>query len=378
MFKGNFNYNVVNNFVDEIAKVLYARGFAVIVIPITNDEKMSQEIIAAFEFPVYFTVGFNGIGSDLRVDGKSLFDVYNTIFIHWLVDHPAAHFARIEQPISKSIVTCIDDAHCDYMEKYYPNKIVTFIEHATSMEEQLKEKKYNIVFAGGLEDIESITQQIQPLLNLIPNLLSDIINYSNESNFDLDEFKEYCLTKHAILHDIFMQNRVNIFAFLTLVDRYYRAYKREKILLKLLEENYVVDYFGKLPENSLLINYHNFQLHKEVEYNDLTSVFLQSKVVLNVFPNFIKGGHERIFKAMACGAIILTDSNEYIIQHFTEGFIEVSAESLDGEKLNRVLTDDTYRESIVEKNTVKIKSHHLWDNRVDKLLYTVEEAKKYM
>lgn len=378
MFKGNFNYNVVNNFVDEIAKVLSDKGFEVIIIPITNDEKMTQKIFSAFELPIYFTVGFNGIGSDLKIDGRSLFDVYNTIFIHWLVDHPALHFARIEENISKSIVVCIDDSHCDYMEIYYPNKISTVLEHATSIEGDQKEKKYDIVFAGGIEDIENIKQQMQPLLSLMPNLLNDIISYTKESNFDLDEFKKDCLKKYSVLQNVFMQNRVNIFAFLTLVDRYYRAYKRERILLKLVEQGYIIDYFGKIPANSLLIDQPNFRSHKEMEYNDLTQVFLQSKVVLNVLPNFLKGGHERIFKAMACGAVVLSDSNEYITQHFAEDFVEVNMSELDCGKLNKVLIDDIYRESIVEKNLERIRKYHLWESRVDKLLYTVEEAKKYM
>ena len=38
----------------------------------------------------------------------------------------------------------------------------------------------------------------------------------------------------------------------------------------------------------------------------------QSKVALNVLPSFHEGAHDRIFNAMLCGCVCVTDSNAYL------------------------------------------------------------------
>ncbi|CCQ74295.1 glycosyltransferase [Magnetospira sp. QH-2] len=54
-------------------------------------------------------------------------------------------------------------------------------------------------------------------------------------------------------------------------------------------------------------------------YNEIQTLMRQTKVVLNITPKFKAGSHERIWSAMAAGAVVCTNPSHYMARDFIQG-----------------------------------------------------------
>jgi len=123
------------------------------------------------------------------------------------------------------------------------------------------------------------------------------------------------------------------------------------------------EHFGRRP---------NITVHPAVPYAQALEVMKQSKLVLSSCIKNKAGAHERIFTAAACGAVCVTNENEYLNEQFSNGheMLFYSRDKLDKLQpaVQDLLKNETQRLAMAEKGRNAVMSHHTWDHRVMHLI----------
>ncbi|MDN4492221.1 glycosyltransferase [Ureibacillus aquaedulcis] len=376
IYRGQFQYDVVNDFGNSIGEVLTEIGHEVIYINL-NSSHVVNELVDTFKRPVDFVLSFNGIGHDLKIHGESLYDYLKIPIVMWLVDHPIHLYQRIIEPINHKIVVCIDETHVDYIEQNIQEEIITsFISHAAKKESlQLDaQKRYDVVFAGHIATTDQYEETLNQVENYIPNFRDKVITKLNlQGNIDL----------RLLMNDFYheqpsLKQTLNEIGVMNILDRYIRAVKRERIINDLLNQDVTIDFFGIIPENHPFLLNSNFKNHGSIPFEEMKRIFRASKMVLNILPNFPNGGHERIFTSMMQGALPLTDTNLYIKKHLKEviGFDLVDFSGA-GNVILEILGNEAELKKQIKNNHQIAYENHSWENRVVEMLYVIEIAKKY-
>lgn len=122
IYKGQFQYNVVDLFIDKTIYFLEKKGINVTVVDLKEVNAMSQ-IIETFSLKtIDYVVAFGGIGVDIKLnDGQYLYDAVNTMFLSIHVDHPAYHIGRLSENLKNQIVCFNDKEHVNYTNETLPN-----------------------------------------------------------------------------------------------------------------------------------------------------------------------------------------------------------------------------------------------------------------
>src|SRR5574344_1776578 len=163
IYKGQFQYDAVDMFIDSTIYFLEKKRHNVIVIDLLENNAINKIIEIFTNKLIDFVVSFNGIGCDIKLNnGQYIYDAVNTIFLAIFVDHPAYHIERLSENI-KNFLCCFNDKqHVDYINEILPNhhKISFFLPHGgltknieeknkiKSFIEYKKQKSIDIIFAG--------------------------------------------------------------------------------------------------------------------------------------------------------------------------------------------------------------------------------------
>lgn len=377
IYRGKFQYDVVNDFGTSIGDVLSVLGHEVVFLDLNSSNTINEDLLNTFSKPVDFVLSFNGIGYNFTYEGISLYDYLKTPIVMWLVDHPVHIYDRITHPIKHKVVVCIDETHVDYIENNIQGEIVTsFIAHAANKEDLIFDipKQYDVIFAGHIATIDQYESQMVELEKYIPNARSNVLSLlKTQGNIDLrllvnDFYLENPLLKHTV-------NEVGV---MYVLDRYIRAVKRENIISQLLKQGIHIDFFGGISENHAFLNNSFFTHHGTVPFDEMKMIFKKAKMVLNILPNFPNGGHERIFTSMMQGAVPITDNNSYVERQL-ENVISFNYANVEfiGKGIQELLNNEDKLNKKRLLNFENAKEHHSWENRVEELLYVVEVAKQY-
>lgn len=116
----------------------------------------------------------------------------------------------------------------------------------------------------------------------------------------------------------------------------------------------------------------NVVLHDPIPYDQVLSTMRHSKIVLNSTPWIKEGSHERIFSALASGALVITNENRYLSHQFTDGesivFYHPSRLDKANHRVNEYLSNEAKRDSVVSKGRQIVMGLDTWDRRVEQLL----------
>jgi len=116
----------------------------------------------------------------------------------------------------------------------------------------------------------------------------------------------------------------------------------------------------------------NIIYHPPVSFEESLKVFSKAKIVLNSSPHTRHGASERVFNALARGAVPLTNYNDYMSSVFAAEkeilFFENKHLDLLEPLLEKYLDDNVLRNAIAKAGQKKVLQHHGWDNRVDLLI----------
>jgi predicted nucleic-acid-binding Zn-ribbon protein len=154
-----------------------------------------------------------------------------------------------------------------------------------------------------------------------------------------------------------------------LVDKYVRAYYREKVIGILLDNEIDVTVYGYGWDKFECENKEYLTIHSQVSFPISLEIISDSKIVLNIMPLFKNGIHDRILSAMVNKAVCVTDSNEYVDKIFinNKNIVLYSLDHLEklSEKIKDILNNTYKAHSICECGYNEVMQHHMWKNRVE-------------
>lgn len=375
LYKGQFQYDVVNYFVDDLKKSFIEMGHAVTILDLRFIS--SDALISFFKNNhINLVLSFNGINAI----NKDLYEKLNIPLGIILVDHPFYHLSRIETFKGKTTFFCmLDLEHLDCFEECIDKDIpITWLPHGGT-EIQFNEhidKEYDVIFAGSINDY---TYFEDILLNLKEGIVKKIalnLYDKGKENYNLslygylkEELKDSGIEVKDLMND---KNYLNAFSYIyILVDKALRARNRYRIMKRLLDEGIKVQYYGNLQTNEFK-KYKNFLSHGPLDYMNLINEIKKAKLLIHEIPFFQNGSHERFLTSMLNKTLVLSNINNYCNNQYIdkESIVFYDMNNLDTlvERVYYYLENENERMNI-EKKAYEITKHfNTWRNRAEEII----------
>lgn len=364
--KGTSSYDLARIFADAYIDAFRKKAITVDILDVKHEDLNKQ--IAFFKTQDYDLVISSN--SSLLAERNAYLKNPDTLCWSILIGHPYYHHQRLLDNKHNQVVSCVDHAHMRYLRKYYPHINYTcFLPHGGNVPpvspKNFHEREITVVLLGSYTDPRVLNKN----MNQYPDLLKLISEQIIES---------YCTTYSNTLEDLFAyyfneyqlnfsnEDFASVLSSLVNVDLYIRSKNRERISNTLVSNNITVDIFGSGWENFQCSNPENLRYHGAIPYTEAVEKMCNAKIVLNPLPLFTNGSHERVFTSMLCGAVCISERNNYLENEFTDNENICFYNMLDLDKLperiNQLLAEPAKAASIAQKGLALACQKHTWAN----------------
>ncbi|KAF3362865.1 Uncharacterized protein PHSC3_000607 [Chlamydiales bacterium STE3] len=369
------NYNQYESkfyFTKRLAEALERLGVETAIIELERGKWSPETYRKIRLFDPDFSCSFN---SFLSLNGVYPWDLMQLPHLAILLD-PAFYSADFIK--SRYVfLSSVDKQDCQWFQENHFRRIF-FWPHAVEKMELEKQtpRPYDVVFLGTFTDFQGIKmlweKELSPPLSKVLSDAAERVLSDNRTSLTqalADSFQTSGLDPQEV-------DFKRLFYFL---DNYTRGRDRFEAINQI--KNAQVHIFGEPSWNnpfdsvswsSYLGKKANVTIHPPLTYADSFNILKQSKICLNSMPFFKYGSHERIFNALACGALPLTMDNLFIQEAF-----EVDKElatytsgqwaKID-EQVEYYLSHEEERVAVVHAGREKVMQLHTWDNRAQELL----------
>jgi glycosyltransferase involved in cell wall biosynthesis len=375
IYKGQFQYDVVNYFVDELGQGLMEIGNKVNILDLS---KMSPAEVAFYFLhnQIDLVLSFNGI----NFTEQNVFEKLNIPLGIILVDHPFYHLSRIEAYKGDTTFFCMYDiGYLDCFEECIDKNIpISWLPHGGTEKSlhKIANKEHQIILPGSIEDYTKLELELFELDNGSIKRVAYNLYERGIQNYNVPlylHFKEELKELGIKAEDLRNQkNYLTVFSYIyILVDKILRARKRYEIIKALLDEGITVQHYGRLQKDEL-VNNKNFITNGPIDYIDLLLEIKRSKILLHDTPYFKNGSHERVLTSMLNGTLVLSNINNYCNNQYIDGeniiFYNINNLNTLIEKTHFYLENEEER-IFIEKNAYETtKRFNTWKNRAQEIL----------
>ncbi|MDE6926153.1 MAG: glycosyltransferase [Acetatifactor sp.] len=156
------------------------------------------------------------------------------------------------------------------------------------------------------------------------------------------------------------------------IERTVSSHYRERIVASVARAGIPLELYGDGWEKCDWIRLPNVHYGGRVTPEKILERMEDSKIVLNTLPWFRDGSHERVFNAMLCGAVAVSETSRYleeVLAPDTWVSFDLSDESisaLSGE-INNLLADENRLQQIASAGQELALSSHTWRARAREL-----------
>lgn len=367
-------YGVLHHITNEIFEALQRAGVncRLLVAERENPEPFLESI---FSDPPECTLSLNGLLPDNQ--GRFFCDMIKIPHVACLLDSPNQFILLTQSPLN--IITCPDLFSCQFF-KGLNFENVLFMPHGVGKDlapDPNLERKFDVVMLASCIDYENLRDLWKEKHS---KGLCEVLDKAAEMALS-DQMTPYveafvqALAEQDGKADAVDPSGINLMQVLDDLEMYIKGKDRVELVRAI--KDVPVDVFGTGREGEgwqkyLGDKHPNVTLHKAIPFEDAIDVMKQSKILLNSCPWMKHGGHERLFAGMACGALLVTNENVYMKEHFTDGedlvFYRHSHRDEINDLVKDCLSDPSKLQSIAEKGREKVMAAHTWDHRVKGLL----------
>lgn len=371
-------YGVLHHFTKKLYEALMRCG---VNCRLMEAEKNNPQpfLTQLFNDPPDCTLSFNGLLPD--DEGRFFCDLIKIPHVACLVDSPNHFFSLIRSPYN--IICCVDRFSCDFF-KGMKHENVIFLPHGIEKNisfQPEKSREYDLLAPTSYIDYEAIAKkwnELSPALSKILHSAAEIALSSGNATY-----------VEAVVESLQKGNNspqtIQQLDFVELLDQlemYIRGYERVHLIKAI--KNTKIDIFGAGHSKSIWQRHlgkdNNVVIHEPVPFEQMLDLMKNSKIVLNSCPWIKYGTHERTLAGLACGAAVLTDSNPYMQQYFTDkqSILFYSGNDLShlDSEVSSVIKNENLRQTIAKNGRDIVLQSHTWDNRAAQLIKDLDPMVK--
>lgn len=315
-------------------------------------------------------------------DGKYFWDRLH--MNHWsiLVD-PVFYDLELMRS-ANSIISCVDKGDCELLQSYHFTRNF-FFPHAVDknlLSITNDDRPIDVLFLGTCYDPEHLYKYWEKnysknILNVLEDAVTKVLTETNTtfvralllslvtSGIDPKEVEFDRLANYVDMYSRGI-DRLNLIRSITDVPVHVYGDKCWR------EEQPIEDW------NFYLSKQANVTVHPPVSFTEGLKLLQRSKICLNSMPFFKQGTHERVFSAIACGALPLTNLNPYLENEFRNDeilFYQSNSLKSVNHQIQETLMDSQARSKKIVEGQAVLLNNHTWDQRVDTLLHDLNKLK---
>lgn len=375
LLKADGVYRAIGRYIDSFAEAFRELGYNTITLDLEKNVYKQRLKWILENYTIHAVVDCQGGMFKHKISeciGK------NITKMTFLCDHPLYHFNIMEEVDDRTVCINIDKKHTEYIRKYYPqvfhSEFIPLAGVGTDGYISYEDRKIDVIFAGTYEVPEEITLKPEEEGNFIARMHYDLqCILLNDPRLTMEEALEKKLELLGI--KISEEEFAAIMVELCEIETNVRRYFRDKIIRTLLKEGVSLTVFGSGWDKLSCEGIENLNI-MQGDYISSSRAMGNAKIVLNIMPWFKGGFQERIAAGMLSGAVVVTDSSEYIEEEFVEEenivlYDLLHIEALPG-KIMKILSEPKKAFSIAESGRKKAEERHTWKCRVRQMAEIIE------
>jgi hypothetical protein len=330
-------------------------------------------------------------GTDAQDPSTLILDFNHRIVFPWqrpmisiMLDHPCSLTKELAAKHSEHAVTAwVDASHPAAVRAFgFPHR-ATFLPHAgpevTGNAAPADERDIDIFFSGSLgEPLDRAGwQAANPGVSpVVPHLLFDTIDLIETTGAPVLPALLKIMGQHGIAPASL--TRDNFAELMAMILKIGEVNRRVSILTALPEDIRVVvasDYLPLMLRDRANVRHVGYV----DDFDEIRAYMRRSRIVLNATSKFPGGSHERIWFAMAEGAVVLTDSSVFMKQDFQDGetILYLPQKHLRTEDFALVVAvakDNLKCRRMAESALSLYRERHSWTKRAQLLIETMRAA----
>ncbi len=314
------------------------------------------------------------------------FEVQADKYVTWLVDHPVLLNERLimHRDMDNLWIGCVDQTHVTYLKDVMDYHNVFYLPHFGGISDKIKkykERNIEIFFPASYLDMENFVKENTEWCTGAVKVISDLVINELKKNNEISVEQATINVLEQMGETVDKQLIVECMeVFGSYVDTYICRYYRTCVVKALLDEGLQITVAGSgwsvFKEKYQYKDSLNI-LSDNMSYEEVLDCIGNSKIVLNVFPWFKNGSHERVTSALLNGAICLSDQNEYTKKYLKD---ESSAILYDrnnpqniAKKIRYYLEHQDEAEEVAQNGKKVAMENMTVKNSVDKILKVIRE-----
>lgn len=368
-------YGALQSFMNQLIEAFQWMEISVTVIDFSQKEAMDQlanKLTERFDA----VLSFNCYIANVKLqDGSYLQDHIEAPYYYFLVDHPMHHHQILREKLRDFHAFCVDHYFIEYIHTYYPHiKSVNMIAHGGITDGKwipYGDREIDVLFTGSYKDCDELMKIMEdspePARTISLEMTKELLGH-----IGLRQEEAFSNVLHRLNLQIDNETYAEWLSVIgNVVDHYIRGVYRNKMLEAMANEPYTVEVYGSGWEECK-IQAPNIRYHEAVDYEENLRLMDHAKIVLNTYTGFQHGAHERIFSTMLAKAICLTDTNEYIEEHFQDkkNLVVFSYRDMSGyqELIRYYLENVEEAESVAEAGYEIAAREHTWTERAKQII----------
>ncbi len=360
-------YNVMNLFIDELAKALRLCRQRIEVFDVTKDS-LSLERLTQRRFKAIVGIQTNLIHS---FTGKKYLI---------LLDHPINMYGHFTCSSKDCCLLTHDRNYLSFARRYFRDfKGYFYFPPAGTLPDDVSHtvpasaipKQYGIIFMGTYHDYRHALAAIYSYPRFYRLFASRfLLSMRRNPAFPAEKafaevLDDVCLT----LND---NEFLNMFASMKPVTDCITAYFREKVIRTLLNAGIKIHVYGDSWEAAPFCSHKYLVHHPALPMDESLQAIQKSKISLNIMSWHKDGLTERILNPMLCQTVVLSDKSTRLEEEFVDGedivLFDLSKIECLPELVRRLLSDENYLGHLARNGYRKAMEKHRWCHRAQKLL----------
>lgn len=367
------NYGVLHYFTEKLHEALKRIGLKTRLLEAKRKDP-GPFLKALLEDKPDCTLSFNGLLPDNQ--GRFFCDMIKIPHLACLVDSPNSYLSLMKSP--STIITCVDKVSVEFFKGMgFLN--VFFMPHAVDpllAPEPSSKREYDVVMLSSCIDYENNRslwkkKYSPPLVEAMEEAIEKALEDTSKPYYKafVDALDKQVHKQSGISPQV-----IDFIEVLDEIEMYIRGKDRVELIRSIKDAK--IDIFGSSDETGgwkkYLGNKSNVIIHDPVPFEQALDIMKHSKIVLNSCPWISYGAHERIFSGLACGALVITNENDFLKEEFKDGeslvFYHHGRWDKANHRVNEYLENVSKRESVVKKGREIVMNRHTWDHRARQLL----------